>query len=163
VEVTVVQFHGITDAALILVDHELIIQTKFALRSSREVSTHLNVTVNVGPKDSAWGRWVSFSAKQEDYVPFALMFRLTVSMTSTKASFFLYFTSTRRQLVAPVAWVVIFEDSSCDIVSQVPWNDNMVFTIAIAEDTMLSVVIYVLRVSISLFCGYPKSLISVPR
>ena len=77
-------------------------------------------------------------------VPLALILKLTVSTTSTKASFFLYLTSARRQLVVPVAWDVIFEDSSA----------------AIAEETMLSVVIYVLRVSISLFCGYPKSLIS---
>jgi len=34
-------------------------------------------------------------------------------------------------------------------------------TAAVGEDTMLSVMIKVLRVSISLFCGYPKSIISV--
>lgn len=33
---------------------------------------------------------------------------------------------------------------------------------AIAADVMLSVVIYVLRVSISLFWGYPKSMVSAP-
>ena len=40
------------------------------------------------------------------------MLKLTVSTTSTNASFFLYFTSARRQLVTPVAWLVILEDSS---------------------------------------------------
>src|SRR6266540_5699189 len=45
--------------------------------------------------------------------PFALMLRLTFSITSTKASFFLYRTSARLQLIAPVAWVVILDDSSC--------------------------------------------------
>ena len=45
-------------------------------------------------------------------IPLALMLKFTVSITSTNASFFLYFTSARRQLVAPVAWVVILDDSS---------------------------------------------------
>lgn len=40
------------------------------------------------------------------------MLRLTVSTTSTNASFFLYFTSPLLQLVAPVACDVIFDDSS---------------------------------------------------
>lgn len=39
--------------------------------------------------------------------------RLTVSTTSTNASFFLYLTSGLRQLIAPVACDVIFDDSSC--------------------------------------------------
>jgi len=34
-------------------------------------------------------------------------------------------------------------------------------TAAVAEDTMLSVMIKVLSASISLFCGYPKSIISI--
>ena len=34
-------------------------------------------------------------------------------------------------------------------------------TAAVAEDTILSDIINVFRVSISLFCGYPKSIISV--
>ena len=33
-------------------------------------------------------------------------------------------------------------------------------TAAVGEDTILSVIIKVLRASISLFCGYPKSMIS---
>jgi len=45
--------------------------------------------------------------------PFALIIKLTVSTTSTNASFFLYLTSGRRQLIAPVACVVILDDSSC--------------------------------------------------
>lgn len=44
--------------------------------------------------------------------PFALILRFMFSITSTNASFFLYLTSARRQLVAPVAWVVILDDSS---------------------------------------------------
>ena len=47
------------------------------------------------------------------FIPLALILKFTISITSTKASFFLYLTSARRQLVAPVAWLVIFEDSSC--------------------------------------------------
>ena len=45
-------------------------------------------------------------------LPFALILRLTLSITSTNASFFLYFTSARLQLVTPVAWLVIRDDSS---------------------------------------------------
>lgn len=46
-------------------------------------------------------------------LPLALIMRLTVSTTSTNASFFLYLTSGLRQLIAPVACDVIFDDSSC--------------------------------------------------
>lgn len=51
--------------------------------------------------------------QRDKRAPFALILRLTVSTTSTNASFFLYFTSPLRQFVAPVACVVIFDDSSC--------------------------------------------------
>lgn len=44
--------------------------------------------------------------------PSLLISRLTVSMTSTNASFFLYFTSDLRHDVAPVAWMVILLESS---------------------------------------------------
>ena len=53
----------------------------------------------------------------------APLLRLTVSTTSTNASFFLYLTSARLQLVAPVAWVVIFDDSSYSPIS-VDGNDR---------------------------------------
>lgn len=47
--------------------------------------------------------------------PVELISRLTVSITSTKASFLRYLTSARRQLVLPVAWMVILDESSrCD-------------------------------------------------
>jgi hypothetical protein len=44
--------------------------------------------------------------------PLLDMSRLTLSMTSTKASFFRYLTSDLRQDVAPVAWMVILDESS---------------------------------------------------
>jgi hypothetical protein len=56
-----------------------------------------------------------FRNEHEDEIrnkPVELIVKLTVSMTSTKASFFLYFTSERRQLVFPVAWMVILLLSS---------------------------------------------------
>jgi len=40
------------------------------------------------------------------------MLRLTVSITSTKASFLRYLTSLRRHEMAPVAWIVILDASS---------------------------------------------------
>lgn len=45
-------------------------------------------------------------------LPSLLIKRFTVSITSTKASFLRYFTSALRQEVAPVAWIVIFDESS---------------------------------------------------
>lgn len=96
--------------------------------------------------------WPSTSARST--VPLALMLRLTVSTTSTNASFFLYFTSFRLQLVAPVAWVVIFEDSSCDrTMSQIHQEPECRRTAGTFVDITLSVVMYVFSVSISLFCG----------
>ena len=44
--------------------------------------------------------------------PLELMLRLTVSTTSTKASFLRYLTSFLLHDVAPVAWIVIFDASS---------------------------------------------------
>ena len=46
------------------------------------------------------------------YSPVELISRFTVSITSTKASFFLYFTSDLLHDVFPVAWMVILEESS---------------------------------------------------
>lgn len=65
-------------------------------------------------------------------------------MTSTNASFFLYFTSLFRHDVAPVACIVILLLSSRTACS----------------DFIDSVVMYIFSVSVSLFCGYPKSRIS---
>ena len=102
--------------------------------------------------------------KRDETLPFALILKLTLSITSTNASFFLYFTSARLQLVTPVAWLVIFDDSS--------YVDDVMRphrgmggkgrrTTGMFVETMLSVVIYVFKVSISLFWGYPKSFISM--
>lgn len=79
------------------------------------------------------------------------MLRFTTSTTSTNASFFLYFTSPRRQLVAPVAWLVILDDSSYKGLIRHSSRVKHTHTGAIVVDTTLSVVIYVLSVSISLF------------
>jgi len=64
------------------------------------------------PREQSWTLHTMHKRESKSLSPFALMLRFTVSTTSTNASFFLYFTSPRRQLVAPVACVVIFEDSS---------------------------------------------------
>lgn len=81
------------------------------------------------------------------------MLRLTVSTTSTNASFFLYLTSPLRQLVEPVACVVILEDSSYNHMglSTMLVVIDVDLTAAMFDDTILSVVIYVFRVSVSLF------------
>ena len=50
-------------------------------------------------------------------MPCADMSRLTSSITSTKASFFRYLTSARRQERAPVACMVMREESSLGGVS----------------------------------------------
>jgi hypothetical protein len=44
--------------------------------------------------------------------PFEFIERLTVSITSTNASFLRYLTSLLRHEMAPVAWIVIFDASS---------------------------------------------------
>ena len=78
--------------------------------------------------------WPSTSARRT--VPVADMRRLTSSMTSTKASFFLYLISALRHDNAPVACIVIFEESSID-----------------RSDLTPSVVMYIFKVSVSVFCG----------
>lgn len=68
-------------------------------------------------------------------VPVLLMSKLTLSITSMNASFFLYLISLRLHDVAPVAWIVILLESSA------------------LSDLTPSVVMYIFRVSVSLFCG----------
>lgn len=86
--------------------------------------------------------WPSTSERKT--VPEADMRILTVSITSTKTSFLRYLMSDRRQPTAPVAWIEILALSSRTACS----------------DLNEAVVMYILRVSISLFCGIPKSMIS---
>jgi hypothetical protein len=74
------------------------------------------------------------------------MLRLTSSTTSTKASFFLYFTSPLLQFVAPVAWDVIFEEASYtstykEAPSQTFEEKELTALSDAVEDTILSVVI----------------------
>ena len=76
-------------------------------------------------------------------MPVADMSRFTSSITSTKASFFRYLTSAFRHESAPVACIVIFAESSI-----------------VRSDLTPSVVMYIFRVSVSVFWGYPKSRIS---
>ena len=127
------------------------------------------MTVNIGVKDRAWIVWRWMRKKRErmrwETLPFALILKLTLSITSTNASFFLYFTSARLQLVTPVAWLVILDDSSyldeCDEGLHCDREGKGRRTTAMFVETMLSVVMYVFNVSISLFWGYPKSFISM--
>lgn len=75
------------------------------------------------------------------------MSRFTLSMMSIKASFLRYLMSCLRQAVAPVACMVTLLEAAS-------------FAAAAFSDLTPSVVMYNLRVSLSLFCGYPKSRIS---
>lgn len=52
-EPAIIQLYGITHAPLILVNHKLIVEAEFAFRGTREVGTHLDMTINIGAKDSA--------------------------------------------------------------------------------------------------------------
>ena len=76
--------------------------------------------------------WPLTSARRT--VPVADMRRFTSSMTSTKASFFLYLMSERRHDRAPVACIVILEESSI-----------------VRSDLTPSVVMYIFSVSVSVF------------
>jgi len=72
-------------------------------------------------------------------------------MTSTNASFLRYFTSERLHEVAPVACIVILDESSLCKDQLVP-QVNLACKLTTANsDLMLSVVIYILSVSISEF------------
>ena len=46
-EVAVIQFDGITGSTFIFVNHELVVEAKFAFWSAREVRPHKDVTVDV--------------------------------------------------------------------------------------------------------------------
>jgi hypothetical protein len=94
--------------------------------------------------------------------PSLLIIRLTVSITSTNASFLRYLTSERLHEVAPVACIVIFDESSLCADQLVPPKSWFQKLTTANSDFMLSVVIYILSVSISEFWGYPKSRISTP-
>jgi hypothetical protein len=53
VEATVIQLHSITDAPLILIDDEFVIQSEFALWCSGEICTHLDVAIHICAEYSA--------------------------------------------------------------------------------------------------------------
>jgi hypothetical protein len=50
VEMAVIKFDSIAATPLVLVNHKFIIQSKLALRSARQIGTHLDVTIDVGTK-----------------------------------------------------------------------------------------------------------------
>ena len=101
------------------------------------------------------------------------MLRLTVSITSTKASFLRYLTSLRRHEMAPVAWIVILDASSrCGRARlgqgrahergdrEEGRKGGREGRTTACSDLTPSYVMYILSVSDSEFCGYPKSRIS---
>jgi hypothetical protein len=49
VEPTVIKLYGVNSASLTLVDHEFVIETELALWCARQVSAHLNVTIDISP------------------------------------------------------------------------------------------------------------------
>ena len=94
------------------------------------------------------------------------MSKLTSSITSTKASFLRYLTSARRHDRAPVACIVMRDESSYSIPQMVSIPRSLgrpevsdIPTIA-RSDLTPSVVMYIFNVSVSVFWGYPKSSIS---
>jgi hypothetical protein len=106
-----------------LLKHELVVKAKLALWRARKVCPHQDLAVDVGPEDGSCepGAVIPSAISQRGRrhargrardAPVELISRLTVSMTSTKASFLRYLTSARRQLVLPVAWMVILDESS---------------------------------------------------
>jgi hypothetical protein len=46
----VIKFDSIAATPLVLVDDKFIIQSKLALRCARQIGTHLDVAIDVGPK-----------------------------------------------------------------------------------------------------------------
>ena len=119
VKSAIIEFHGIPDTLFALVYNQFVVQAELTFWYTREIRSHEDVSVYVSPQNIACANvWKCTKGVATGNTPFALILRFTVSTTSTKASFFLYLTSVRRQLMAPVAWVVIFEDSSCGKVSK---------------------------------------------
>lgn len=103
---------------------------------------------NTAPRDQLFH---AYHCRERHYSPSLLIIRLTVSMTSTNASFLRYLTSDRRHDVAPVACIVIFDESSrYEISVTIIFRPRERLTTAIS-DLMLSVVMYIFRVSISEF------------
>ena len=100
-----VQLNGIAhNASLRRVQDKLVVKPKFAFGRTRQVCAHLNVAVDVRTQNRSYYRSIhQVTVQSKNHIPFALIMRFTVSTTSTNASFFLYLTSGRRQLIAPVA------------------------------------------------------------
>lgn len=110
--------------------------------SSKSRSLSPNLHSGVPERYARMTIWPLTSARRT--VPVAETSKLTSSITSTNASFLRYFTSDFRHDIAPVACIVIFDESSM-----------------LRSDLTPSVVMYIFRVSVSVFWGYPKSRISV--
>jgi len=168
----------------LLVYHQFIIQSKLALGSTTQISSHQNLSIHIRSEHrpypftflyqpyTATRDWLDKREKQLKTAPFEFIERLTVSITSTNASFFRYFTSFLLHEMAPVAWIVILLASSLYTQNFISgWlistkgrreggNEKKRRTTA-CSDLIPSVVIYILRVSDSEFWGYPKSRISV--
>jgi hypothetical protein len=95
------------------VEDELVIQTKLAFGRTTQVGPHEDLTIHVRSQHRTCPRSsVAVPPLDCTDVPLELIERLTVSITSTNASFLRYLTSLRRQDVAPVAWIVILDASS---------------------------------------------------
>lgn len=100
-----------------LLQDKLVVEAKLALGCPTQVRPHHNLPVHIGAQHgtcrvSTASRESKRTREQTQNLPSLLMSRLTVSMTSTNASFFLYLTSDLLHDVAPVAWIVILDESS---------------------------------------------------
>ena len=114
----VVEPNGVVRRTLGLVQDGFVVQAELALWCAREIGPHEDLAIDIGSEDGACcetGVRLG-EGKTKESMPFALIRRLTFSTTSTNASFFLYFTSPLRQLIAPVICDVSFELSPicCD-------------------------------------------------
>ena len=90
---------------------ELVIEAKFTLRCTGQVCSHHDLTIYVCSENgTCYQHWLVIRGIGDS--PSLLISKLTVSMTSTKASFLRYLTSLRLHDVAPVACIVILDESS---------------------------------------------------
>ena len=155
VEPTVVQLDRIADTALVLIDDQLVVQTKLAFWRAGEVGSHEDMAVHVRPEDRSCnegdvmcrmelGKRRTFSTHAQvdslHYIHERLILLILDIRTPPAGRPRRLTCDLGRFLLEPPLCLLI-----CDMI--------MTRTTAVAVDMMLSVVMYVLRVSISLFWG----------
>lgn len=118
-----------------LLEEEAVVETKLALRCPTQVRPHQDLAIYICSQYVAC--LVSVQAHEGSKIPFELMLRFTVSITSTNTSFLRYLTSVRRHEVAPVAWIVILDASSrCSHASVLPGSLETTYDCLLGLDTL---------------------------